>query len=109
MSHCLIYATAANRQQALEIARVLVAERLVACVNLLDGVTSVYWWEGAVQEEAEAVILAKTTSGNVSAVTAKILELHSYSTPCITVLPITGGNPAFLDWISAETKPTEAG
>ncbi|HVI52229.1 MAG TPA: divalent-cation tolerance protein CutA [Candidatus Sulfotelmatobacter sp.] len=103
MTHCLIYATAANRQQALEIGRVLVTERLVACANVVDGATSLYWWDGAVQEEAEALLLAKTTLTNVSAATAKILELHSYSTPCVTVLPIAGGNPAFLDWISRET------
>jgi len=105
MSHSLIYATAANREQALEIARVLVSERLVACVNLQDRVTSVYWWDGHLQEDAEALILAKTRSSNVSAVIAKIKELHSYSVPCITAIELSGGNPDYLDWITAETIP----
>jgi periplasmic divalent cation tolerance protein len=103
MSYSLIYATAANRDQALEIARKLVEERLVACVNVIDGATSVYWWEGKVQEEREALLLAKTISANVSAVTRRILELHSYSTPCVTALPISGGNLGFLEWVSSET------
>lgn len=103
MSHHLIYVTAANREQAVEMARALVGERLAACVNLLDKATSFYWWDGVVQEETEAILLAKTVSDNVSAVVAKILELHSYSVPCVTTLPIDGGNPAFLDWISGET------
>lgn len=103
MSYSLIYATAANREQALEISRKLVEERLVACVNLVDGATSVYWWEGKVQEEQEVLLLAKTISANVSAVTRRILELHSYSIPCVTALPISGGNLAFLEWVSSET------
>lgn len=102
MDYSLIYCTTESRDQALEIARKLVEERLVACANLIDGATSVYWWEGKVQEEREAILLAKTSSANVSAVTARILELHSYSTPCVTVIPLSGGNPAFLDWISGE-------
>lgn len=103
MSYSLIYSTASNKEEAIEIARKLVESRLVACVNVIDGATSLYWWEGEVQQESEALILAKTTSANVSAVIARILELHSYSTPCVTAMPIVGGNPAFLDWISAET------
>jgi len=103
MSYSLIYATAANRDQAIDIARKLIQERLVACVNVIDGATSIYWWEGKVQEEREALILAKTISANVSAVTRRILELHSYSKPCVTALPISGGNLAFLEWVSSET------
>lgn len=107
MTYSLIYVTAANRDKALAIARKLVEERLVACVNVIDGATSLYWWEGAVQEEQEALLLAKTLSSNVSAVTRRVLELHDYSCPCVTALPLTGGNPAFLDWISAETIRAE--
>jgi periplasmic divalent cation tolerance protein len=105
MDYSLIYCTTESRDQALGIARKLVEERLVACANLIDGATSVYWWEGKVQEEREAILLAKTSSANISAVTARILELHSYSTPCVTAIPLSGGNPAFLDWISGEIIP----
>lgn len=103
MSHSLIYVTAPDRQAALKIARVLVEERLIACANVLDGATSLYWWEGRVQEEQEAVLIAKTGSDAVAAVIDKVKEIHDYSCPCVVAVPIAAGNPAFLDWISAET------
>ena len=104
MSHSLIYATAPNRAAALRIAHILVESRLVACANVVDGATSLYWWEGRLQEEQEAILVAKTISANVSAVVDKIKELHDYSCPCVVALDIAQGNPAFLDWITAETR-----
>jgi len=103
MGQSLIYVTASGRDEALELARSLVGARLVACANVLDGATSLYWWEGKVQEEPEAVMICKTRSELVDAVIARVKELHSYSCPCVVVLPIIAGNPAFLDWIGAET------
>lgn len=106
MSQSLIYVTASNRDEALKLARSLVESRLVACANVLDGATSLYWWEGNVQEESEAVMICKTRTELVDAVVAKVKEQHSYSCPCIVAVPIFAGNPAFLAWIAAETKPS---
>jgi periplasmic divalent cation tolerance protein len=103
MSCTLVYVTAGSREEALLIARGLVEARLVACANVLDGATSLYWWEGEVQEELEAVMIAKTRSELVDAVIAKVRELHSYTCPCIVAMPIAAGNPAFLKWVEAET------
>lgn len=103
MSHSLIYVTAPNREAALRIARVLVEARMVACANVVDGATSLYWWEGQVQEQAEAILIAKTRSDTVSKVIAKVVEIHDYSCPCVVALPIAAGHSAFLDWITAET------
>jgi len=105
MTHRLIYVTASGRDEALALARVLVTERLVACANVLDGATSLYWWDGAVQEESEAVLVAKTRDELVGAVIARVKALHAYSCPCVVALPIIDGNPAFLDWIDSETAP----
>lgn len=105
MGHCLLYITAADRSQALAIGRALVQERLVACVNLLDGVTSIYRWDGAIQEEPETVLIAKTMSEKVDSVTARVLELHDYDCPCVVSIDIEAGNPAFLRWIEEETAP----
>jgi len=99
----LIYVTAASRDQAIELARTLVGERLVACANILPEITSIYWWDGAVQQEPEVALIAKTRADLVEAVTARVGELHSYSCPCVVAMPVVGGNPAFLDWIKAET------
>jgi periplasmic divalent cation tolerance protein len=82
-----------------------VEERLVACVNVLDTVRSLYWWEGKVQEEDEALFVAKTRSELVEKVVARVKELHSYQVPCVVALPVAAGNPDFLDWITAETSP----
>ncbi len=103
MSHNLIYVTAPNRGSALKIGRMLVEQRLVACANVVDGATSIYWWDGNVHEEGEALLIAKTRSDLVSAVIARVKELHEYSCPCVVSLPIVEGNVAFLDWIDAQT------
>ncbi len=103
--HALIYVTAPSREEALTLARALVQERLVACANVLPGITSVFWWEGAVQDEAEHAFLAKTRRDLVPRVVERVKALHSYTCPCVIALPIAEGNPAFLDWIGEETTP----
>ncbi len=105
MSVKFIYITAASREQAETIGRKLVEERLAACANVLSPVTSFFWWEGRVQSEAEAVLIAKTRADLVERVVARVRELHSYTVPCIVALPIEQGNPAFLRWIEDETSP----
>jgi periplasmic divalent cation tolerance protein len=103
MTTVLIYVTASNEAEAATIGRALVEDRLVAFANVIGQVRSIYRWEGVVQDEHEAVLIAKTTTDQVEAVTAKVCELHSNTLPCIVALPILGGNPAFLDWVAAET------
>ena len=98
----LIYATCANRQEALRIARALVEERLVACANVLSPHTAVYRWQEQVQEEPEVAMLVKTRADLTARVSDRIKSLHSYSVPCVAALPIQGGNPDFLTWIGAE-------
>ncbi len=105
MGYSLIYITASGRDEGLRLARALVESRLVACVNLMDGVTSLYWWEGRVQEDAETVLICKTRSTLVEAVITRVKELHTYACPCVVAIPIVDGNPAYLDWIGTETAP----
>jgi len=107
MSHCLVYITASGPEEARRIGRALVAARLAACANVCGELNSIYWWEGEIQESAEAALIVKTRGALVPALTEKVRELHSYDCPCIVALPITGGNPDFLDWIEAETRQPE--
>jgi len=107
MSHCLVYITASGPEEARRIGRALVAARLAACANVCGELNSIYWWEGEIQESAEAALIVKTRGVLVPALTEKVRELHSYNCPCIVALPITGGNPDFLDWIEAETRQPE--
>jgi periplasmic divalent cation tolerance protein len=104
MSATLIYVTAASDEQARTIAGALVTERLAACANLLPGMTSMFWWEGRVQEESEVTIILKTRNDLVERLTERVRELHSYDCPCIVAVPIIGGSRAFIDWIIAETR-----
>ncbi len=104
MSETMIYVTAGSRDEALRIGRSLVEARLAACANILAPMTSVYWWEGAVQEDDEVAMVLKTRQDLVEPLTERIRELHSYDCPCVVALPITGGNQAFLKWIDSETR-----
>lgn len=106
MSVMFVYATASDAAEARRIARSVVEERLAACANVLERVSSVYWWEGRVQEAAEAALVLKTTAGRVEALIARLKALHSYDCPAIVALPVAAGLPGFLDWVAAETAPS---
>jgi periplasmic divalent cation tolerance protein len=101
----MLYITASSRDEAKKIGRGLVEERLAACANVIDGMESIYWWQGKLTEDREAVLIVKTRADLVAAVTAKVRELHSYTVPCVVALPLLDGNPDYLAWLAAETKP----
>lgn len=94
-----IYVTAKDRGEALSIGRSLVEQRLVACANVVGGMTAVYVWEGKVEEGEEAVLIAKTTADRVEAAIAAVKAVHTYTCPCIVALPILTGHPDYLAWI----------
>lgn len=102
---CFVYMTASSAEEARRIGEALVAEQLAACVNVIDGMISIYRWQGAVQRDTEAVLIAKTTGQLVAALTERVKALHSYDCPCVAALPIGGGNADFLTWISDQVKP----
>jgi len=104
MEPIFAYMTASSPEEARRIGRALVEARLAACVNVIDRMTSFYWWQGEIEEGREAVLIAKTTRDRLEALTAKVKSLHSYTVPCVVGLPIAGGNRDFLDWIGAETE-----
>ena len=104
MSFQFLYVTTDSPEEARKIGRALIEERFAACVNILNEMSSLYWWEGKVTEGEEAVLIVKTREDLVPAVTDRIKALHSYTVPCVVALPITQGNPDFLAWIERETK-----
>lgn len=103
MAVMFVYATAGDRAEALRIGRAVVEARLAACANVIDGMRSLYWWQGKLEESGEAVLILKTTDDRLSEVIARVTALHSYDCPCIEALPVVAGNPAFLDWVAQET------
>lgn len=98
----IVYSTIDNIQDARKIAHALVEEQLVACVNIIPGVESVYRWKGKIEEENEVVIIAKTIDEKIEKTILKIEQMHSYELPDIVVLPITGGLNDYLDYLSKE-------
>ena len=104
MTYSLVYMTAGDLAEAKALGRALVEARLAACANVLPGITPIYWWEGKVEEGAEAALIVKTRESLVDRVIDFVIQRHSYTCPCVVALPIVKGNPAFLDWIGAETR-----
>ncbi len=100
----IIYITAGSMDEARVIGKELVSTRLAACVNIIDGITSFYWWEGEIQEDREVTIIAKTKESLVPELIERVKSIHSYDCPCIVSLPIEDGNKPFLDWIKEETR-----
>ena len=100
----VVFVTAPSADRALELGRTLVEERLAACANLFPAIRSVYWWEGKVQEEGEALVLLKTTRARFEALRDRVLTLHPYEVPEVVAVEVTAGNAAYLEWIVRETR-----
>ncbi len=98
------YITCQDPDDARRIGKALLAERLAACVNILPGMESHYWWNGRIESSDEAVLIAKTTPEAREALQERVLDLHAYQTPCVVFLPVQGGNPDYLEWIARESE-----
>ena len=94
-----VYITAGSKDEARSIGKALVEGKLAACVNIIDPMHSIYMWEGELQEETEVVMIAKTTDRQVEELIETVKSLHSYDCPCVLAMPVSTGNPHFLDWI----------
>jgi len=99
----VVYTTIDNEMDARKIANILVEEQLVACVNIIPKIESIYRWKGKIEEDSELALLAKTTDANVKDTIQRIKELHTYELPDIIVIPIIGGLKEYLDYIDNET------
>jgi periplasmic divalent cation tolerance protein len=100
----LILTNLPDEASAQAVARMLVERRLVACVNLLPAVRSIYRWQGAVEEASEVTLLMKSTQSRYPELEAAIKVAHPYEVPEIIALPVAAGLPAYLDWVVSETK-----
>ena len=100
----VIYTTIDDIKTARRIAQTLTEEQLVACVNIIPNIESVYRWKGKIENSNEIVLIAKTVDQNVKKTIQRIKQLHKYDVPDIIVLPIIGGLKGYLDYISKETS-----
>ena len=99
-----VYITTKNKTEAKKIAKVLLKERLCACINIFDKMSSMYWWKGKLEEANETVLIAKTTKNKFSKLSTRVKQLHSYDCPCILQLDVTGGDKEYINWLTANLK-----
>lgn len=99
---CLI--SAPDADTARRIARALVEERLAACVNVVPGVRSIYRWEGAVHEDAEHLLVAKTTAQRLAGLAERLAVIHPYALPELVALTPSGGSERYLAWVRDECE-----
>ncbi len=102
----IVLTTAASVDEARTLGRTLVEERLAACATLIPTVESIYHWQGAVESASETMLLIKTDIAQLGALQARLLALHSYSTPEFLVLPVESGSEAYLAWMKSSLKQT---
>ncbi|MCS6786893.1 MAG: divalent-cation tolerance protein CutA [Thiobacillaceae bacterium] len=105
MQTLVVLTTLPDQAAAVQLARKLVEARLAACVNVLASCTSVYRWQGAIEQAQEVPLVIKTTAERYTAMETFVREQHPYELPELIALPVTQGLPAYLDWVGAETRP----
>ena len=104
---CVVLVTAPTADVGERLVRALVDERLIACGNIVPGVVSVYRWQGAVERDAEVLLVLKTTEAAVPKLLERVPELHPYDVPEVLVLAVEKGFESYLAWVNAETEPAE--
>ena len=102
-SNIVVFITVDSQENAQKIANKLLAERKVACVNIIPAIESHYWWQGKVESENEFMLVVKTRTALLDELIALVKQNHPYTIPEIIALPIIGGNKENLDWIEKET------
>ncbi|HTA16550.1 MAG TPA: divalent-cation tolerance protein CutA [bacterium] len=100
MAFCVVLITAPAGEKAAGLARLLVEQKLAACVNRVPGVESVYWWHGKIETAAEELLIAKTDKLKVKALVKAVKAAHPYETPEVVALRIKEGNRDYLRWIA---------
>ncbi|MBT6176744.1 MAG: divalent-cation tolerance protein CutA [Deltaproteobacteria bacterium] len=101
----VIYITVPNADEAQSLAQALVSEKLVACVNIVSGIQSVYSWQGEIQKDSELLLICKSRTERFEALQNRVQSLHSYDVPEIISIPITNGSEPYLNWVRENSTP----
>lgn len=105
-----VFVTAANREEAVRLAEMLVGRRIAACVQILPEMESVYRWQGKIERQREVLLIAKTTQSRFEELEKEVRALHSYETPEIVALPLSAGSSSYLEWLKESVAvESEAG
>jgi len=101
----MVFMTVPDPEVGARLVRLVVEEQLAACGNLIPGVRSIYRWKGEVCDDAEVLVILKTTTARIDLLRDRLVALHPYDCPEVVAVPVTGGHSAYLDWVTAETTP----
>lgn len=104
MKYCVVFMTAPQGPEAGSLAHMLLKKRLCACVNIVKGMASFFWWQGKIDAAGESLLIAKTEQRLVKKIIREVSRAHSYSVCEIIALPIVAGHAPYLKWISSSLK-----
>jgi periplasmic divalent cation tolerance protein len=104
MSYVVVIITTPNKEDAVKIVRSLLKERLIACANIVGPVSSLFWWQGKIDEENEFLVFMKSHKNLFERLSERVKEIHSYDVPEIIALPIIDGSPPYLDWLKTSLQ-----
>ncbi|MCX7661804.1 MAG: divalent-cation tolerance protein CutA [Candidatus Omnitrophica bacterium] len=96
----VVLITTPSIKEAKCIAKVLLEKKLVACINIIEKVESLFWWKGKIEKAKEALLIIKSKKKNFSSLLKEVKKIHSYTVPEIISLEIKEGNKSYLDWIN---------
>ena len=95
----IVFITASSEDEAVKISKMLVDEHLAACVNIVPGIRSLFFWDNATQEERETLLIVKSMQEYLDLLITRVKSLHSYTVPEILALPVIGGSEEYLTWL----------
>jgi len=104
MRYCVVLVTAPKGGAAKKLARLVLKQKLAACVNIIKGVESLFWWEGKIDSAKEDLMVLKTRRQLLPALTKTIKKAHPYSVCEVVALAVIGGNRPYLDWVGASCR-----
>ena len=107
MAYIIVFMTASNKEEAEKIVRALLEERLIACANIIDHLSSFFWWQGKIEEEKEVLVIMKSNENLFKKLSKRVTELHSYDVPEILALPIVDGSSSYLEWLKNCLEPVK--
>ncbi len=102
--YVMVFVTAANRKEAEHISQVLLAEKLIACANIVGPVLSHFDWGGKVESAEEFLVLMKSRKDLFDSLAERVKSIHSYDVPEILALPVVAGSKAYLDWLAGSLR-----
>ncbi|MCW4022656.1 MAG: divalent-cation tolerance protein CutA [archaeon] len=104
MTLIIVLMTASSKKEAENISHKLLEEGLIACANIVDGVSSLFWWKQKIEHENETLVIMKSSEKLFKEITQRIEELHSYEVPEVLALPIVAGSQRYLDWMKSNLE-----